>query len=451
MELNGENAERLHSADAGQALLSRPEMFGTVSSSGSGGAMPSSVLPPPSHLALMQNHMALASRMQQPQFAQVQQQPQLQHLLAMHFQNINVHAQHMQQQVLANQQRLQQRQLALSQPTCMLAPPSKDHVETSSLSMKPDPEPFTAPPQSQQAAPPAHGNLQHAKVGGRVSVYWDGERRWYNGTVRAYSQERGFLVLYDDDEEHWEPADTVHPGERTLVGKPKAANAPSGARKGYLCGVCGLPKKGHVCTGRKRPADAGRGDSPSEECDEVLRGKRGRKSVTRYTDEEFESPKPLSRQKERDKERERGWPEGKTRKRMFPGVPGHASERGGRSSRRRCDGENRTEEKIFVEEDRRVWWRESMSEDAGNEVWWARVDLSKNWLQVATVKNGSSVVKKPGGRHDDSHREEEDAEGELEREERAMKKLSLISPIRVQVGFLRQDKLIVPCLCFSMH
>lgn len=30
-------------------------------------------------------------------------------------------------------------------------------------------------------------------VGSRVSVYWDGEKRWFNGTVKARSREKGYL------------------------------------------------------------------------------------------------------------------------------------------------------------------------------------------------------------------------------------------------------------------
>ena len=32
-------------------------------------------------------------------------------------------------------------------------------------------------------------------VGCRVSVYWDGEKRWFNGTVKACSRENGFLGI----------------------------------------------------------------------------------------------------------------------------------------------------------------------------------------------------------------------------------------------------------------
>ena len=50
--------------------------------------------------------------------------------------------------------------------------------------------------------------------GTRVSTYWDGESSWFNGTVQKFCSQRGYRVLYDDDECHWEQAHTVHTGER---------------------------------------------------------------------------------------------------------------------------------------------------------------------------------------------------------------------------------------------
>jgi hypothetical protein len=57
-------------------------------------------------------------------------------------------------------------------------------------------------------------------VGARVSIYWDGESSWFNGTVMDFCSQKGYLVLYDDDESHWEPSRTVTAGERELDGTP---------------------------------------------------------------------------------------------------------------------------------------------------------------------------------------------------------------------------------------
>ena len=59
---------------------------------------------------------------------------------------------------------------------------------------------------------------QHTPVGGRVSVYWDGEDSWFNGTVQEFCQDKGYLVEYDDEEVHWEKAHTVLKGERRANG-----------------------------------------------------------------------------------------------------------------------------------------------------------------------------------------------------------------------------------------
>ena len=47
-------------------------------------------------------------------------------------------------------------------------------------------------------------------MGGRVKVYWDGEDKWFHGTVQQFCKNKGYRVKYDDGEKHWEPANTVH-------------------------------------------------------------------------------------------------------------------------------------------------------------------------------------------------------------------------------------------------
>jgi hypothetical protein len=206
------------------------------------------------------------------------------------------------------------------------------------------------------AAPSSHHTAaggthpQNAQVGDRVCVYWDGERSWFNGTVVQVSGERGYLVRYDDNEEHWELQTTVHAGERTKTGKPllkskdnlsssKAVGVDneagdvrrkSNARKVTACGICGLPKKGHVCAGPDNKAtagggggvtlwggaEAGRAQSPAaDEGDDNVRGKRERKTVTRYTDDQFESSMPYS--PSRPRERGKVEPDSKSRRRSL--------------------------------------------------------------------------------------------------------------------------------------
>jgi len=47
----------------------------------------------------------------------------------------------------------------------------------------------------------------NVKVGNRVSIYWDGEREWFDGTVTEYRPKsrtnKKFFVEYDDEDEEW--------------------------------------------------------------------------------------------------------------------------------------------------------------------------------------------------------------------------------------------------------
>ena len=97
--------------------------------------------------------------------------------------------------------------------------------------------------------------------------------------MQEFSEDKGYLVLYDDEEEMWEEAGDVEAGERTRLGKLKEPSAKLNKAnkvkdRVYLCGVCGQPKKGHVCAGSKKRLGAREESPPGNESDEAVRGKQ---------------------------------------------------------------------------------------------------------------------------------------------------------------------------------
>jgi len=274
------------------------------------------------------------------------------------------------------------------------------------------------------------------QVGGRVSVYWDGESRWFNGTVQDFSEEKGYLVLYDDGEEMWEKASAVEAGERTKTGKvkdPSLKTNKAQARGGYMCRACGLPKKGHVCAvvdggrlGSSQKQDAREETPPASaanDSDEAVRGKRDRRAVARYADDEFESPKPISRM---SRASGKGEPHSKAQRRVWNDTAPSSSRGAHRSHRVReqdgvQEGVMRIERELPNDKHLQEWWRKYGASAGDNDVWWARIDMSKAWLavRVGKCKKGGPPRKREDGAGTP-------AEEWFEQEEREKNKLSTI-------------------------
>ncbi len=273
------------------------------------------------------------------------------------------------------------------------------------------------------------------EVGGRVSVYWDGESRWFNGTVQDFSEEKGYLVLYDDGEEMWEEATTVEAGERTKTGKVKDPSSKTSKAKAagvYMCRACGLPKKGHVCAvvdggrlGSNQKQDAREETPPASaanDSDEAVRGKRDRRAVARYADDEFESPKPISRT---SRASGKGEPQSKAQRRVWNDTAPSSSRGAPRSHRGReqdgvQEGVLMSERDLANDKHLHEWWRKYGASAGDNDVWWARIDMSKAWLAVRVSKC------KKGGPRKREDGAGTPAEEEFEQEEREKNKLSTI-------------------------
>jgi hypothetical protein len=154
----------------------------------------------------------------------------------------------------------------------------------------------------------------------------------------------------------------------------------SGLRKVYLCKICGVPKKGHICRGAQKShgvilqtEELPEGAELTADGDEASRGKRGRKAVTRYTDEDFESPR----------EREAGGmgPDVKVRKRSCNSTAPEASLMRGVKSQSGKASILESERGLGEDENIRKWHRAHGRMGEHSDVWWARVDVSKKWLQ----------------------------------------------------------------------
>ena len=266
-----------------------------------------------------------------------------------------------------------------------------------------------------------------------------GENRWFNGTVQEFSEDKGYLVLYDDEEEMWEEAGDVEAGERTRLGKLKEPSAKLNKAnkvkdRVYLCGVCGQPKKGHVCAGSKKRLGAREESPPGNESDEAVRGKRDRRGVARYADDEFESPKSHSRLRGAG----RADPASKAQRRVWNATAPSAS-RGARAFRGReqdgnQEGASGRDRELANDTYPHEWWRKYGGGVRDTEAWWARVDMSKPWLAVRAGrgKKGGTPRKKevksvPEAEAGNS--EEEEWEQEL----REKNKLSSIRCLALQV------------------
>ena len=108
-------------------------------------------------------------------------------------------------------------------------PPTPMEIAKSSASAA------AAPAASAGAAPDtASGTAsmvyRHLLKGRRVSVWWEDDRKWYDGTVRDYSALGEHLVLYDDGEQRQEKLDTC--SWKLLAEPSRGSGGRGGNRRG---------------------------------------------------------------------------------------------------------------------------------------------------------------------------------------------------------------------------
>ena len=49
-----------------------------------------------------------------------------------------------------------------------------------------------------------YGDVDNVHVSSRISVWWPGEKKYYDGTVKTIDQSRKpYFMEYDDDDEEW--------------------------------------------------------------------------------------------------------------------------------------------------------------------------------------------------------------------------------------------------------